>query len=192
MISQRTTTTPASQQDAVGSNMQLRIKAFSQAVSKLGFRLSCSEAFQKRYPSDELESIDPPGFEDHTSWLATMIVRGCEVDIDLVLETIETSGFFGPRDEDMFRLYVDSHGERRFTRNPDELAGDSIKLSVFGFWLPHSIHNASNHEDLATGVRPHFDRFNRTEAAYTAYFNLPNQELLLEADQEEYYEKHTP
>ena len=157
-----------------------------QATSHLAWLIGCFEG-----PVEKAAQDNPPfplycEFEEPVAWLATIIIRSC-ADIQNLMETIEHSEFLGVRNEEAFQEYMKWCEPKHFTCNPAERATDNpAEPSVFGLWLPHGVLAQTQHE-FTSKVRTHIRRFNRIERAYKAYFNLSDEQLLCEDQQEGYY-----
>lgn len=155
-------------------------------VRRVSWRLMCFELPNKeqeaRYPENPYNLWCAP-FAEPTLWLATMIVRGCS-DIESLFETIRASGFLGALNDEAYQEYQQKCHPKSFNVNRKEREGASKKAGPFGFWLPHGI------QDASTIYEGHVMRFNAIEEALKRYFDFDDEVLLLERDQESYYEKN--
>lgn len=161
------------------------------AVMRAAWLLSC---FDLPNTERRISGLDPPyelwcfGFAEPTMWLATMIVRGCN-DIEALFDTIPASQFLGLLDPEAYEEYLKDCNIKSFEVNPKEREGSMGKRGPFGFWLPHGLQGANVEEALDKIYPEHVMRFNRIEEAFKGYFNLSDDEILLERDQERYYER---
>ena len=105
-------------------------------------------------------------FEEPTAWLATMIVRGASINIGMLLETIEASGYLGPLDQAKYRVYQKSCRPKDIVANPKEreYLNEYPMHPPFGFWLPHGVKSDSEIDS------EYLDRFTRIEEVYEGYF----------------------
>ena len=166
----------------------MELFASTQAVGGLSWLLGCfsGRTMQRKLRVDDVLN-DDLYFVPET-WLATMIVRGC-ADIHRLLDTILATAYIGNLDEEAYAEYKDNWVGMEFTCNPLELAAESTTLpSSFGFWLPHGVKGDSV-DRFIEEVREHIRHFNRIEQVYKAYFSLSDDELLLEEQQEGFYER---
>ena len=163
----------------------MKMDEVSKPVQGVSWLLSCFEGpnTDLTYDPDTRPLGHQTGFEEGLVWLATMIVRGC-ADVEHLMETIEICRFFGPLNEKAFAEYVKWCNEKRFSCNPSEMEDEPNKPSIFGFWLPHGV-NASTAEMALDALQASVQRFNRIEAAYKAYFKLPDTVLTCDDQEQE-------
>lgn len=161
------------------------------AVIRVAWLLSCFDLPNKERGTS---GLDPPyelwcsGFVEPTLWLATMMVRGCN-DIEALFDTVQASQFLGLLDRGAYQVYLNQCNITSFEVNPREREGSFGKRGPFGFWLPHGLQGANIEEALNKIYPEYVMRFNRIEEAFKGYFNFGDDEILLERDQERYYEK---
>ena len=106
---------------------------------------------------------DESRFDRPQAWLATMIIRGCS-DIDRLMDTIRLSGYLGDVDKKGYAMSLEACDKREFVSKPREnVPARADEPQVSGFWLPNGLS--------------------------AAYFTIPDDELLLEAQQEAYYDQ---
>jgi len=126
-------------------------------------------------PEDKLWEAE---FPEAVSWLAAMILRDFS-DLNAIMNTINASGILGAHDAAAFQVYLNLFPQQQFIPNPDEMTTQPGGASPFGFWLPHGL-LVQSAEEAAIKISSHIERFNRIEAAYMAYFNLLDEDLLLD------------
>ncbi|KZF21188.1 hypothetical protein L228DRAFT_284252 [Xylona heveae TC161] len=127
------------------------------------------------------------GLEGAIIWLAVMIARGC-ADPPKLFDTIEATGMLGKFNMETAELFVTGPRPRTIVCDRYAMAGTS--KSYFGFWLPHGVGENRNERTLATKIRAALNKFNQVESCYKQYFQLSDDELLLEIQQDPYLRSH--
>jgi len=161
------------------------------AVIRVAWLLSCFDLPNKERGTS---GLDPPyelwcsGFVEPTLWLATMMVRGCK-DVEALFDTVQASQFLGLLDRGGYQEYLNQCNIKSFEVNSRKREGSFGKRGPFGFWLAHGLQGANIDGALNKIYPEHVMRFNRIEEAFKDYFNFSDDEILLERDQERYYEK---
>lgn len=122
-------------------------------------------------------------------WLGTMIARASTDATDKLVDTIASTGILGDLDREALieRAKELPAGEIRFTRQIDEASSSSQGLTgeFFGCWLPSGLG-----PDISTypaKVKERLKRFNNIECVYKALFEVDDEELVLEDDQDKYF-----
>lgn len=160
----------------------------TEPASSLAFLLSCYEGPQKE------RSVDPkpflyhgPDFESPLIWLATMILRGC-YDLKNTIETITTCRFLGDLDEEASSEWIKYGQIKDFVIDKNEMATDRIGHQEFGFWLPHGIGMVDD-DAFAERLREHVNIFNRIERVFRDFFAISPEEIYLESEQTDFFER---
>ena len=160
----------------------------SKPVGELSWLLRCYEG-----PSRE-EKLHPKPFEFHGDdfngpfhWLAAMILRGCS-DIGQLFETITLSEFLGKLDDKAFNNWNQFSQIKHFQINGQEMADTSVGYGQFGFWLPHGLGDADD-EEFGRLLREHVNRFNEIERVFREYFQIPQDEIYLEREQQAFFDR---
>jgi hypothetical protein len=180
---------------AVGLTQPISLGASNKEVADLTALLLC---FKGVTSSTTRTASSPYGleFEDPVHWLSIVILRGFEAPIHDILDTIMMSKFLGELDEEAFQKYVDdkpyasSYVMKGYTLDPNVCLGKPKphKGCAWGFWLPYQLQT----NDLSV-VAEEFDegrkRFNAIEKCFRDWFGLKQEELVLEEEQAEYFEK---
>ncbi|KAL8725201.1 MAG: hypothetical protein Q9181_006509 [Wetmoreana brouardii] len=165
-----------------------------EAVGQLARLLSCFDYVNRyRMPLDKqdrpYELYSYPRFPEPVDWLATMIVRGCS-DVAALLETIQKSMFLGPLNQEAYLAYMAQDTDKSFTVDPLVRQGKHLKSTgPFGFWLPQGIQGGSLEAAYDSVYTHHIMRFNVVEKAFKRYFNITDEEIVLEDEEELYYER---
>ncbi|KAL8830119.1 MAG: hypothetical protein Q9170_005879 [Blastenia crenularia] len=144
---------------------------------------------------DEKESkIEPKPFKYHGDmfesplvWLATMMLRGC-YDLKQTIETITTSRFLGELDDNAVAEWVQYAQVKDFKIDMNISASQAIGPCEFGFWLPHGI-GMVNDEMFAARLRQQVNVFNRIEKTFRDFFNIAPDEIYLESEQGDFFER---
>lgn len=164
-------------------------------VQNLGMRLSCFEFFQHE-PNTNGNGVEPYRlwrycFTEPMYWLATVIIRGAK-DVTAVLEDISTSEVFGSLNQEALTSYVQctTAKEREFRANLTERqpGPKTMKppMGPFGFWLPHGVSGSNEQQIMENCDKVKKEHFDRIEAMYKKYFDIPDEVLLLESQQDTY------
>ncbi|KAI4243218.1 MAG: hypothetical protein L6R40_003586 [Gallowayella cf. fulva] len=157
-------------------------------VGSLAGLLGCYKGPQKE------RHIEPMPFRFHGDlfasplmWLATMILRGC-YDIKRTIETVTACRFLGDVDDDAVAEWNQWTLVKNFTIDKNTLATESIGDCEFGFWLPHGI-GMVNDEGFAARVRQQVNVFNRIEKTFQVFFNVALDEISVESEQVDFFER---
>lgn len=126
-----------------------------------------------------------------------MIVRGC-CDPIRVIGAIQNTNYLGRMDNEALEELNRHVDTVKFIGNPEAGRGNmDSATSIFGFFLPSGIHLKPSTELDEPGpygwrlqMEEVFVKFNNIEEVYKQYFNLSDDELLLEKDQVAYFEVH--
>lgn len=126
-------------------------------------------------------------------WLATMIIRGSN-DVNAIFEVIRASVFLGPLDLEEFETYKRNCKNKHFEVNPKERVPPPTwkggPAGPYGFWLPHNIQGINEGQIAARAYTWSVNHFNIIEQTCKRFFNATDEQLLLEEDQEKYYNNH--
>lgn len=162
------------------------VMAESKQVGRLTGILCCFEGSYRN------ERIDPGFFHYdvwHTAeaWLATMILRST-ADIGKSLDYIAATRFLGQLNETQWDEWNQWDYDLHFAHNPRENVGIQGQANDFGFWLPHGL--GATPDAFAAGFKAHENRFIRIEKAFKAYFDVPDEQIALKADEEDFLRRH--
>lgn len=177
---------------AAGLTQPISLGAYNKEATHLAVLLSCFKGATGRMTHTANCSYGLY-FEDPIDWLSIVILRGFEAPIHDILDTIMMSKFLGELDEEAFQKCVDDTPYalmKEYTPNPSVCLGKPKphKECAWGFWLPYQLQT----NDLSV-VAEEFDagrkRFNAIEKCFRDWFGLKQEELVLEEEQAEYFEK---
>ncbi|KAK2792175.1 hypothetical protein FQN52_003943 [Onygenales sp. PD_12] len=126
-------------------------------------------------------------FDDPFHWLSVVILRGLEAPLEMILETIVATKFFGEFDMDEYGHA--SVGQKEFSKSPDICLGKPGQGCGWGFWLPYQLHT-SDLEDIAEAFEAGRRRFNAIERCFRDWFGIRKEDLLLESEQEDFFLKY--
>jgi len=176
----------------VGLTQLILLGTYNKEVTDLAALLCCFKGVASKITYTASSSYGLR-FEDPVDWLAIVILRGFEAPIQDILDTIMKSKFLGELDENAFQKYVSDKPYRlkkEYTRDPIVCLGKPKphKECAWGFWLPYQLQTNG-----LSVVTEEFDegrkRFNAIEKCFRDWFGLKQEDLVLEEEQVEYFEK---
>ena len=133
-------------------------------------------------------------FWEPLHWLTIVILRGIEGPIYDILNTIMQSEFLGELDEEKYTEYLQDKAEdpkavTSYTRNPDLCLDKPNKGVPWGFWLPCGL-QTNDPSVVADAFNDGRKRFNAIEKCFRDWYGLTQEQLLLEEEQVEYFNKY--
>ena len=118
-------------------------------------------------------------------WLAIAIARGCS-EPNLLFREIEATQMLGHLDTEKVERRSRGYPGVSWVCNPTAAAGQ--QSPYFAFWLPHGL--GSNLDLYAEKIRESIKRFNQVEYWYKTWFQVPDDELQTEVEQDSFLRKN--
>ena len=128
---------------------------------------------------------------DPVAWLAAMIARGCSCDAGRLFELIEFTGVLGSFSLAEFTEWADFHGGViSWNCDPDEASNSPQNISgeYFGNWLPHNL--GPDMKSYPEQIVGRLNIFKDIERIYKQLYQLDDEELVLEEEQDSYFRRN--
>lgn len=117
-----------------------------------------------------------------------MIVRS-GANLPELFETIHSSRFLGECQIDDLQMFLQMNPGAKISQSPRDREGNSNDESqTFGFWLPHGL--SPDDKKFAEQIRACQERFNQIERGFRESENIPVNNLWLETEQVEFFERN--
>ncbi|KAL9105278.1 MAG: hypothetical protein Q9227_009517 [Pyrenula ochraceoflavens] len=138
-------------------------------------------------PFEDYEATSQP-----VNWLSAMIARACSTDADKIFETIQFTGILGEFDEKSLSYLASIRRgvTYRWECRLDEVSesDQSLNGEFFGCWLPSGL--GPNVRTYPKKIAKRMERFNCVEGVYKALFNIDDEDLVLEHEQDTYLRRN--